>query len=90
MLGRAFFGIAAAVLLATLSLSGQAQQVGPADAAPIKLRATSFTPALGEAPDIPPGLAITEYAEGVRGYYIVQFIGPVELAWREDVEALGE
>ncbi len=92
MHGKLYLGLAVTVLLATLALSAPAQQVvppGPPDAAPIKLRAATFTPALGERPDIPPGLAIAEYAQGVRGYYIVQFTGPVEPAWRAAAEALG-
>lgn len=80
------------VSLATLALSAPARQAGPPgppDGAPIKLRAVTFTPALGERPEIPPGLEIAEYAQGVRGYYIVQFTGPVEPAWRAAAEAAG-
>ncbi len=92
MHGKGFIGLAIAVLLATLALSAPAQQAGPPgppDAAPIKLRAATFTPALGELPGIAPGLAIAEYPRGVSGYYIVQFAGPVEPAWRAASEALG-
>ena len=92
MHGKFYIGLAVTVLLATLALSAPAQQVvppGPPDAAPIKLRAATFTPAHGERPDIPPGLAIAEYAQGEHGYYIVQFAGLVEPAWRASAEALG-
>ena len=92
MRANGVIGIATVIVLATLGLSALAQQPGrggPHSAAPIKLRVATFTPGLGEAPDIPPGLAIAEYATGTRGYYIVQFTGPVEPAWREAVAALG-
>ncbi len=92
MHGKYYLGLAITVLLATLALSAPAQQAGPPgppDGAPINLRAATFTPALGERPDIPPGLEIAEYAQGVRGYYIVQFSGPVEPAWRAAAEGLG-
>lgn len=57
--------------------------------APIRLKVTQFTPARGERPAIAPGLTIAEYAHGQRGYYIVQFQGPVEQAWKESVAATG-
>jgi hypothetical protein len=58
-------------------------------AAPIRLKAATFTPARGEAPVIASGLAIAGYAQTQRGYYIVQFRGPVEQAWKDQVAALG-
>ena len=63
-----------------------------ADAPPpaaIKLGAATFVPGLGEAPSIPPGLAISQYARGQRGSYIVQFAGPVQQAWKNEVAGLG-
>ena len=60
-----------------------------AEAAPIRLKAANFTPALGERPAIPPGLAIAGYAQGQRGYYLVQFTGPVQQAWKDGVTAAG-
>ena len=41
------------------------------------------------ASDVPPGLTISEYAPEQRGYYIVQFRGPIEQAWKDEVAALG-
>lgn len=57
--------------------------------APIRLKAATFTPAAGETASIPPGLAIAGYARGQRGYYIVQFQGPVQQAWKDAVVAAG-
>lgn len=57
--------------------------------AAIRLKVAQFTPGLGERPQIPPGLAIPDYAQGQRGYYIVQFAGPVLQAWKDDVTAAG-
>ena len=83
----------AALLLVALALllpgGGAAQPAPPAAAAPIQLKVATFTPVAGEQPDIPPGLAISEYARSQRGYYIVQFAGPVQRAWKAQVEATG-
>ena len=82
-------GLLAALLLI---LSGQgavdlaAQQSEPAA---IRLQADTFVPAAGERPQIPPGLAISGYAKGTRGYYIVQFSGPVRQAWKDQVVGAG-
>ena len=40
--------------------------------APIRLKATTFSPGLGEKPDIPPGLTIAAPPRGVPGYFLVQ------------------
>jgi serine protease AprX len=80
--------IAAAALAASVSLVVSAQQ-GPPSAAPIRLKAATFTPARGERPDIPPGLVIGGYAAGQRGYFIVQFAGPVMDAWKAQAAAAG-
>ena len=73
--------VAAAALAASVSLVVSAQQ-GPPSAAPIRLKAATFTPARGEQPNVPPGLTIAGYAAGQRGYFIVQFAGPVMEAWK--------
>src|SRR5262245_31039521 len=80
--------VAAAALAASVSLVVSAQQ-GPPSAAPIRLKAATFTPARGEQPDLPPGLTIAGYAVGQRGYFIVQFAGPVMEAWKAQVAAAG-
>ncbi|HSG18493.1 MAG TPA: S8 family serine peptidase [Anaerolineae bacterium] len=80
----------ALVALMILLASGQpASSAGQVQPAPIRLQATTFNPAGGEKPDIPPGLTISGYARGTRGYYIVQFAGPVQEAWKEQVSAAG-
>ena len=80
--------VAAAALAASIGLVGSAQQ-GPPSAAPIHLKAATFTPARGEQPAIPPGLTIAGYAAGQRGYFIVQFAGPVRDAWKAQAAAAG-
>src|SRR5678815_4599266 len=80
--------VAAAALAASVGLVVFAQQ-GPPSAAPIHLKAATFTPARGEQPDIPPGLTIAGYAAGERGYFIVQFDGPILETWKADVAATG-
>ncbi|HEX6288617.1 MAG TPA: S8 family serine peptidase [Herpetosiphonaceae bacterium] len=87
---RYLFAVAALLLSTLLSTGiGQASQTAQSQAAPIRLKAATFTPARGEAPAIPPGLTRAGYAEGERGYYIVQFGGPVEQAWKDQVSAAG-
>ncbi|MBV9791828.1 MAG: S8 family serine peptidase, partial [Chloroflexi bacterium] len=83
--------VTAALLASTLFATGigQASPAAQATDAAIRLKATTFRPTRGEAPAIPPGLARAGYAEGERGYYIVQFAGPVEQAWKDQVSAAG-
>ena len=47
--------------------------------APIYLEAGTFIPGESEI-STPPGLTIAGYPVGTRGYYIVQFRGPIEQA----------
>ena len=83
------FVLALAAAGTTVALT--AQQGPPANRgqAPIRLKAATFTPSRGEQPDIPPGLTIAGYAVNRRGYYLVQFEGPVLDSWKADVAALG-
>jgi hypothetical protein len=80
--------VAAAALAVSVSLVISAQQ-GPPLAAPIHLKAATFTPTRGEQPAIPPGLMIAGYAAGQRGYFIVQFAGPVMEAWKAQAATAG-
>src|SRR4026207_2414194 len=80
--------VAVAAAAGSASLVVSAQQ-GPRSPAPIRLKAASFTPARGEQPDIPPGLTIAGYGAGQRGYFIVQFAGPVMEAWKAQAAAAG-
>ena len=65
-------------------------QATPGAAAPaIRLRAVTFTPARGERPAIPGALTMTDVPAGRRGYYIVQFDGPIEDPWKSSIEATG-
>jgi hypothetical protein len=76
--------VAAVSLAASISLVVSAQQGPPQNrpAAPLRLKAATFTPAQGEQPPIPLGLTIAGYAAGQRGYFIVQFAGPVMETWK--------
>jgi serine protease AprX len=79
-------------LLATTLFGGNAGIAAPAapanQAAPIRLKAATLTPGLGLAAQLPAGLAGAERA-GRSGYYLVQFRGPVEQAWKNQVLAQG-
>ena len=80
-------------LLATTLFGGNAGIAAPAtlanQAAPIRLKAATFTPALGQLPAVQPDLAAAESARGRPAYYLVQFRGPVEQAWKDQVAAPG-
>jgi subtilase family serine protease/subtilisin family serine protease len=83
-----------AVLAAAVTLGVSAQPRAPqatntSGASPIRLRAVTFTPARGERPAIPSALAARESVPGRRGYYIVQFDGPIQEAWKSAVIAAG-
>lgn len=57
--------------------------------APIKLKAATLAPGLAPDSALAPGLTVSGYSSGERGYYIVQFHGAVQQAWKDRVEALG-
>lgn len=57
--------------------------------APIRLLNGTFNPGRGEQPDVQPGLAAAARVEGRSGYYIVQFAGPVEQSWKDQVLLAG-
>ena len=65
--------------------SGRAQGGTP----PIRLRAGIFNPGQGQRPVLPPGLTTAGYAQNQVGYYIVQFQGPVQAGWKDEVTRLG-
>ena len=78
------------VLVATMA-GGALAQGAPAarGAAPIQLRAATFNPALGESAAAP--LALTRRAPVATGagYYLLQFAGPVEQSWKDQLAAAG-
>ncbi len=91
MLRRAIVLIAGLLIIAAIFLfswrpSTRATEFEPS---PIRLRAATFTPAAGEAPSIAPDLTVAGYRDGARGYYIVQFAGPVEGQWKSKITELG-
>jgi serine protease AprX len=85
-----FYIITILVLASSLLGSGN----GLANSTPVEhpifihLKAATFDPVLGE-PDLPPGLTVAGYAAGTRGYYLVQFNGPVQREWKAALEAAG-
>ena len=79
------------VMVIVLLLGTTALAAGPAQQETVPtlhLVGRSGDPSVA-APDAPPGLVISEFAPGQRGYYIVQFRGPIEQAWKDEVAALG-
>ena len=86
------YPIIVVMLLTVLFVGSAVAQTGPPvqdDAPPIRLWQATFTPARGERPRIPSRLRIGEYAAQQRGYYIVQFRGPVRRAWKDQITARG-
>jgi hypothetical protein len=80
-------------LLATTLFGSNPGIAAPAtlanQAAPIRLKAATFTPTLGQQPAIQPNLAAAEAARGQPAYYLIQFRGPVQQAWKDQVAAAG-
>ena len=67
-------------------------QAGPraqVQVAPVKLMAGTLLPGQNVSQSIPAELQITEYAAGEAGYYIVQFQGPIQQSWKDQVTAQG-
>ena len=85
---RNLIGVTLAASLVSATVMGAAP-LGQGQAAPIRLKAAMFMPTQGEPPALPPGLTIAGYAQNQRGYYLVQFRGPVEQAWKDQVTATG-
>jgi hypothetical protein len=56
---------------------------------PIQLKAGVLIPGQSENVTAASGLTISGYAAGQRGYYIVQFRGPVEQEWKAQLVAAG-
>jgi len=47
-----------------------------------------FDPLVSQ-PTLPANLTITGYPKGTKGYYLVQFAGPIDYRWKEHVNELG-
>jgi hypothetical protein len=67
-----------------VSTSAQIEETGPL----IRLQSATFAPLAGE-PALPGGLRVERYQNGVRGYYLVQFKGPIQEEWKQAMEGLG-
>jgi subtilase family serine protease/subtilisin family serine protease len=92
VLARRFFVTALVALTVSLGVSAQPRAPQPAlaqEGPPIRLRAGTFTPARGEQLIVPDSLRLREVEPGRRHYFIVQFAGPVQDAWKGEVESAG-
>ena len=82
---RVSLALALLVLLsivgANIALAAPAAQ--PAPPPGLYLKAGAFTPAAGQQPTAPPGLAVASQQAGGHGYYIVQYGGPILQEWRD-------
>ena len=79
------------LLLVALLSAGNGQASSSIHSLPgsIRLKAATFVPGQSAAPAIPANLSSAGYAEGQRGYYLVQFRSPVQQAWKNQLGALG-
>jgi subtilase family serine protease/subtilisin family serine protease len=87
--GSAFLGIAVTLGVSAQPRTSQAPAAAPGLAAPIRLRAATFTPARGERPAIAEAMTIRDEAPGRRAYYIVQLDGPIDDAKKAALVAQG-
>ncbi len=78
------------VCLLSAGLGASSIQGGMAQEQPVylMLQAGTFDPLQGE-PLLPAGLTMPEYPDGTPGAYIVQFKGPVQEDWKEQLAGLG-
>ena len=83
-----FLGMLAAAILLLFSW-GTPSRAAQQDPQPIRLQAGTFVPAAGESLAISPDLALAEVPVGSDGYYIVQFNGPTQEAWKDQVIGMG-
>ena len=74
-------------LFATAGLS-QASPLGQPQTAPIRLKAITFTPTPGVEPALAAPLREGPEVAGRNGYYLVQFRGPVQQAWKTQAAKL--
>ncbi len=82
--------ISTVFMLALLLAAAAAPAAGqPGPAPQLRLDAGTFAPAAGDQLDLPAGLTVASYARGQRGYYVVQFSGPVQAQWKAAAEAAG-
>jgi len=85
--------ILAAVLMGLVALIGsgisQASPAGQTQSASIKLKTTTLTPTRANSVLSRAGQVGLEIAADQTGYFIVQFKGPVEQNWKDEVTALG-
>jgi hypothetical protein len=88
---RTWIILSVVVMLALVFSTFTYTSLAAPETAPIRLKTVTFNPARGERPAVPPGLAVSE-AESMRvgyGYYIVQFSGAVEQAWKDGLVQRG-
>ena len=93
-----FFLVVLAIALLLVGFSTRTSQASPAaEMRPptIKLLAGEIIPGPSSTaparkiPSIPADLMLERYAADEAGYFIVQFRGPVQPAWKEQVTAVG-
>ena len=77
------------VLTITVTARGTQTSSAQTESPPIRLRVGTFNPGLGLTPNLPAELTTSEYAQGQTGYYIVQFVGPVQQSWKEALTDAG-
>jgi len=76
-MNKAFKYFFSAIVILTLLLGSMAMTPAARSDAPVHLKSGSFIPAQGN------------YAQGSQKYFIVQFAGPVQQAWKDAVAAEG-
>ncbi|RMF28217.1 MAG: hypothetical protein D6759_16280, partial [Chloroflexi bacterium] len=77
------------VLLVSVVPQGMSPASATSPAPPIRLKVATFRPALGEKPNLPQDLVITRVQPGRTAYYLVQFAGPIQPAWKAALRSAG-
>jgi len=78
-------------MLSCLSWAGEKLMLPTSVTGPMTLdfvQGYRFDPLVSQ-PTLPANLTITAYPKGAKGYYLVQFAGPIDYRWKEHVNGLG-
>jgi hypothetical protein len=80
-------GLITVLALISVLFSAPAQ-AEPQRAYPIRLVRATFDP-LVDLPELPDNLILSAYPAGQPGLYLLQFDGPIQPGWKDDLSRLG-
>lgn len=82
-------GLLIMLIAASISTATASPLLQGGKGAAIRLKGATFVPSSGQLPALAPDLTSAGPAAGQRGYYLVQFHGPVQQAWKDRLAGQG-